>query len=159
MAELKRRPGREPQIHGSAGLAQSLLTAGLIDTLRLVIAPGRGGPGPTTVPRRRRTGRPSARKPSDDTGRLSVHVFPPAADRSLKVTRGDHPDDSPREGARVVVRWMWPRKYRTAQAKETTACSDSRRRSAASRSTTSGGPVSSTARPSASRWRRPARAT
>lgn len=39
VAELKRQPGREVQIHGSSRLAQSLLAAGLIDTMRLVIAP------------------------------------------------------------------------------------------------------------------------
>ncbi|MER5999535.1 dihydrofolate reductase family protein [Nonomuraea angiospora] len=39
VAELKARPGRELQIHGSARLGDSLLAAGLIDTLRLVIAP------------------------------------------------------------------------------------------------------------------------
>ena len=39
VAELKRQPGRELQIHGSARLAQSLLAAGLVDTLRLAIAP------------------------------------------------------------------------------------------------------------------------
>lgn len=39
VAELKRQPGRELQIHGSARLAQSLLAAGLIDQLRLVVAP------------------------------------------------------------------------------------------------------------------------
>jgi dihydrofolate reductase len=36
---LKRQPGRELQIHGSARLGQSLLDAGLVDELRLVIAP------------------------------------------------------------------------------------------------------------------------
>jgi dihydrofolate reductase len=39
VSELKRQPGRELQIHGSATLAQSLLGAGLIDELRLVFAP------------------------------------------------------------------------------------------------------------------------
>ena len=39
VAELKRQPGRDLQIHGSARLGQSLLAAGLVDTLRLVIAP------------------------------------------------------------------------------------------------------------------------
>lgn len=39
VAELKERPGRELQIHGSARLAQSLLAAELIDELRLVVAP------------------------------------------------------------------------------------------------------------------------
>ncbi len=39
VADLKGRPGRELQIHGSARLGDALLCAGLLDTLRLVIAP------------------------------------------------------------------------------------------------------------------------
>ncbi|WP_315833520.1 dihydrofolate reductase family protein [Bradyrhizobium prioriisuperbiae] len=39
IAELKAKPGRELQIHGSARLAHSLLTKELIDEFRLVIAP------------------------------------------------------------------------------------------------------------------------
>ncbi|TWP50471.1 deaminase [Lentzea tibetensis] len=36
---LKERPGRELQIHGSARLGAALLSTGLVDTLRLVVAP------------------------------------------------------------------------------------------------------------------------
>jgi dihydrofolate reductase len=39
VTELKRRPGRDIGVGGSITLAQSLLAAGLVDELRLVIAP------------------------------------------------------------------------------------------------------------------------
>lgn len=39
VAELKQRPGRELQVHGSARLGDALLSAGLVDTLRLAVAP------------------------------------------------------------------------------------------------------------------------
>jgi dihydrofolate reductase len=50
VAELKRQPGRELQIHGSARLSQSLLAAGLVDELRLVIAPVVVGKGRRLFP-------------------------------------------------------------------------------------------------------------
>lgn len=37
--DLKSRPGRELQVHGSARLGNALLAAGLVDCLRLVVAP------------------------------------------------------------------------------------------------------------------------
>ncbi len=39
VAELKSQPGREIQIHGSGSLGGSILAAGLVDELRLMIAP------------------------------------------------------------------------------------------------------------------------
>jgi len=75
VADLKRQPGRELQIHGSAQLAQSLLAAGLIDTLRLVIAPIVLGQGRRLFPDR---GAPAGlRLVSHQTtpGGLSVHTF------------------------------------------------------------------------------------
>jgi dihydrofolate reductase len=39
VATLKQQPGRELQIHGSTRLGQSMLDAGLIDELRLIVAP------------------------------------------------------------------------------------------------------------------------
>ncbi|NIK61233.1 dihydrofolate reductase family protein [Kribbella shirazensis] len=39
VAELKQQPGRELQIHGSARLGNALLNAGLVDEVRLVVAP------------------------------------------------------------------------------------------------------------------------
>ena len=45
VGELKARPGRELQIHGSARLGRTLLSAGLVDTLRLVVAPTVVGSG------------------------------------------------------------------------------------------------------------------
>ncbi|MFE2523187.1 dihydrofolate reductase family protein [Streptomyces sp. NPDC059382] len=50
VAEVKRQPGRELQIHGSARPAQSLPAAGLIDELRLVIAPVVVGTGRRLFP-------------------------------------------------------------------------------------------------------------
>ncbi|GAB2803072.1 dihydrofolate reductase family protein [Streptomyces chlorus] len=50
IADLKRRPGHELQLHGSARLSQSLLAAGLIDELRLVIAPVLVGTGRRLFP-------------------------------------------------------------------------------------------------------------
>jgi len=39
VAALKSQPGRELQIHGSATLGNALVSAGLVDTVRLVVAP------------------------------------------------------------------------------------------------------------------------
>ena len=84
VAELKQRPGRELQIHGSARLAQSLLAAGLIDE------PARGSarhrrPRPAPLPRRRCPGGAPPRQQRDDAGRAR----PPG----LRMGRTPHPRD------------------------------------------------------------------
>jgi dihydrofolate reductase len=45
VGQLRARPGRELQVHGSARLAHALLAAGLVDTARLVVAPTVVGSG------------------------------------------------------------------------------------------------------------------
>ncbi len=50
VAELKRQPGRDLQIHGSARLGQSLVAAGLVDEIRLVVAPVIVGTGRRLFP-------------------------------------------------------------------------------------------------------------
>ena len=50
VADLKSRPGRDLQIHGSARLGQSMLAAGLVDEIRLVIAPVVVGSGRRLFP-------------------------------------------------------------------------------------------------------------
>lgn len=45
VAALKARPGGDIGIHGSLSLARSLLAAGLVDELRLVVAPSLAGRG------------------------------------------------------------------------------------------------------------------
>ncbi|OKI92674.1 dihydrofolate reductase family protein [Streptomyces sp. CB02058] len=75
VAEVKNLPGRDLQIHGSALLAQSLLAAGLVDELRLAIAPVVVGRGRRLFPD---GGAPAGlRLVSHRTtpGGLSVHIF------------------------------------------------------------------------------------
>ncbi len=50
VGELRAAPGREVQVHGSTTLARSLLAAGLVDELRLVIAPVVVGAGRRLFP-------------------------------------------------------------------------------------------------------------
>lgn len=73
--ELKRQPGRELQVHGSARLVQSLLAAALVDALRLAIAPVVLGQGRRLFPD---DGAPAGLQlvsHRTTPGGLSVHTF------------------------------------------------------------------------------------
>lgn len=75
VAALKQQPGRELQIHGSARLGQSLLDAGLIDELRLVVAPVVLGHGRKLF---REGGTPTGlrlRRNETTPGGLAIHVY------------------------------------------------------------------------------------
>jgi dihydrofolate reductase len=68
VAKLKSKAGRELQIHGSARLGATLLGAGLVDTVRLVVAPAVIGAGRRLLPH-----------PSDSVGlRLTGHEATPS---------------------------------------------------------------------------------
>lgn len=75
VAELKAQTGRELQIHGSARLGQSMLAAGLVDELRLVIAPVIVGSGRRLFPDGTApTGLRLVRNESTPGG-LAIHVY------------------------------------------------------------------------------------
>lgn len=78
VAELKRAPGRELQIHGSGTLAQSLMAHGLIDEYRLWFYPVVLGGGKRLF---KEGSEPSALKLVDtkttSTG-VAIHVYQPA---------------------------------------------------------------------------------
>ena len=75
VSELKQQPGRELQIHGSAQLGQSLLAAGLIDELRLVIAPVVVGNGRRLFPAGGAPAGLSLLRHETTPGGLAIHVY------------------------------------------------------------------------------------
>jgi dihydrofolate reductase len=88
VAELKDEPGRELQVHGSAQLAQSLLAAGLIDELRLVIAPVVVGNGRRLFPDGGAPAGLRLLRNQTTPGGLAVHVYQPIGLPGL--TRGEN---------------------------------------------------------------------
>ncbi|WLQ05923.1 dihydrofolate reductase family protein [Arthrobacter oryzae] len=75
VSELKQESGRELQIHGSATLAQSLLAAGLLDELRLVIAPVVLGSGRRLFPEGGAEAGLRLIRNETTPGGLAVHVY------------------------------------------------------------------------------------
>lgn len=75
VSELKQESGRELQIHGSATLAQSLLAAGLLDELRLVIAPVVLGNGRRLFPEGGAAAGLRLIRNETMPGGLAVHVY------------------------------------------------------------------------------------
>lgn len=76
IAELKRQPGRELQIHGSARLGYSLLAAGLVDEVRLAVAPVVIGQGRRLFPH-----------DGEPIGLASTHTEATPAGLSIQVYR------------------------------------------------------------------------
>lgn len=82
--ELKTQPGADIGVHASISVAQELLVAGLVDELRLVIAPAMAGSG-----RRLLDGAPAVRlEPIRGTASPSGHLL---ADYRVTVQAGGPP--------------------------------------------------------------------
>ncbi|GAA0461044.1 deaminase reductase [Paractinoplanes deccanensis] len=95
VAELRKRPGRELQIHGSASLGAALLSSGLVDSLRLVVAPAVLG-----------SGRRLLTHPATATGlRLTGHEVTP---RGLLMLTYETAGDAPRAGYQGVAEFSAP---------------------------------------------------
>lgn len=91
VAELKQQPGRELQIHGSARLGQSMLAAGLVDELRLVIAPVVVGAGRRLFPDGSTpTGLRLTRHESTPSG-LAIHSYEPTGAPTTGTLHTDDP--------------------------------------------------------------------
>lgn len=78
--ELKQQPGRELQVHGSARLGRSLLHAGLVDELRLVVAPVVVGAGRRLFDRSEQPIGLSLTAVTSTPGGLALHTYVAAAD-------------------------------------------------------------------------------
>ena len=88
VSELKAQPGDELQLHGSARLAQSLLSAGLIDEIRLVITPTILGQGRRLFPD---DGPPHGLRVAENTitpGGLTILVFEAAGPAAFATYEG-----------------------------------------------------------------------
>lgn len=75
VADLKSRPGGELQLHGSATLARSLLAAGLIDEVRLVVTPTVLGQGRRLFPAEGPAVGLSVTEASTTPGGLTILVY------------------------------------------------------------------------------------
>lgn len=75
VAEVRHKPGRELQIHGSARLGSALLAAGLVDELRLAIAPVVVGSGRRLFPDGGAPAGLSLRHHEVTPGGIALHVY------------------------------------------------------------------------------------
>jgi dihydrofolate reductase len=85
VAELRRQPGKELQIHGSARLGAAMLQAGLVDEVRLVVAPVVVGAGRRMFDE---IDEPVGLRPTGAVvtgGGLAVHTYAPGGDVEFGV--------------------------------------------------------------------------
>jgi dihydrofolate reductase len=75
VSQLKEQPGRELQIHGSTTLGRALLDAGIVDELRLVVAPVIVGDGRRLFERSDHSTGLRLVEATTTPGGLAVHVY------------------------------------------------------------------------------------
>ena len=92
---LRDTPGREVQVHGSTTLARSLLAAGLVDELRLVIAPVVVGAGRRLFPPDGAAAGLESLRAETTPGGLAIHEYavagPPGTGSYSRADRARRP--------------------------------------------------------------------
>lgn len=85
IAALKQRPGGELQIHGSGSLSRALLAAGVVDELRLVVAPVIVGEGHKLFAERGVATAMRALRNDTTPGGLNIQVFERAGEAEYQT--------------------------------------------------------------------------
>jgi dihydrofolate reductase len=90
VGELKAQPGREVQVHGSATLGRWLLDAGLVDELRLVVAPVILGTGRRLLPPGTAPAGLSLVRHEQTPAGLGIHVYETAGEPAFGTYGSEH---------------------------------------------------------------------
>ena len=86
--KLKRRPGKELQVHGSGALTQTLIANDLVERVSPVVVPGRAGPWPASLWSWGRADHSETRQQQDDQYRGRDPYVPASWRNAIRIGGG-----------------------------------------------------------------------